>query len=485
MDQLSLVNNILANLPEIKGPLQKHVPFKQKLKWTLIVLVLFYALSVIPLYGLGQNALANFEFLSIILGASFGSILSLGIGPIVTSSIVLQLLKGSGLINIDTTTHEGRVFFQGVQKVLSIFFVVFEASIYVFMGGLSPDPTLTPVLFREMEFILIGQLILGGLIVLYMDEVINKWGFGSGVSLFIAAGVSQQLFIRAFSPLTSSGSWAFGTSEAPVGAIWVLIRSLAGGNPGEAGRALAGILATIVVFVIAVYAQAMKVEIPLSFGRVRGHGIRWPLAFLYTSNIPVILVAALIANVQLGARLLQNKVSDASGWVMVWISQHLIGQFSGNVPISGLVKWVFAPNLVSEIFAAFSSGTFNWIALVQALTYSLFMIAGAIIFSIFWVQTAGMDARSQATQIMSSGLQIPGFRRDERVLERILSRYIFPLTVMGAIAIGFLAASADVLGALTNGTGLLLTVMIIYRLYEEIAQQHMMDMYPALRRMIA
>jgi len=85
---------------------------------------------------------------------------------------------------------------------------------------------------------------------------------------------------------------------------------------------------------------------------------------------------------------------------------------------------------------------------------------------------------------MSSGLQIPGFRRDERVLEKILKRYIFPLTVMGAIAVGLLASSADILGALTRGTGILLTVMIIYRLYEEIAQQHMMDMYPALRKMM-
>src|SRR3989344_257168 len=156
-----MLNNILENLPEIKGSAQKHLPFKEKLKWTLIVLVIFFVLSAIPLYGLGQNALSQFEFLSIILGATFGSILSLGIGPIVTASIVLQLLKGSGLINIDTTTHEGRVFFQGIQKVLAIFFIVFEASIYVFMGGLSPDPALAPSLFRQMEFLLVAQLTLG------------------------------------------------------------------------------------------------------------------------------------------------------------------------------------------------------------------------------------------------------------------------------------------------------------------------------------
>jgi len=83
---------------------------------------------------------------------------------------------------------------------------------------------------------------------------------------------------------------------------------------------------------------------------------------------------------------------------------------------------------------------------------------------------------------MASGLQIPGFRRDERVLEILLKRYITPLTVMGAAAVGFLAASADILGALSRGTGILLAVMIIYKLYEDIAQQNMMDLNPALRK---
>jgi len=93
-----------------------------------------------------------------------------------------------------------------------------------------------------------------------------------------------------------------------------------------------------------------------------------------------------------------------------------------------------------------------------------------------------MDAESQAKQMMSSGLQIPGFRRDQRVLERLLERYIWPLTVMGGLAVGFLAGVADLSGALSRGTGILLAVMIVYKLYEEIAQQHMMDMNPMLRK---
>jgi len=203
---------------------------------------------------------------------------------------------------------------------------------------------------------------------------------------------------------------------------------------------------------------------------------------MYTSNIPVILVAALIANIQLWARLLQNRVGESG--IGAWISQNILGQFSGSIPQSGLVFWTHSPNLMGGIVNWFFGAPFNSIELLQSLTYILFMMAGAVMFSIFWVQTSGMDAKSQAKQIMGSGLQMPGFRRDQRVLERVLNRYIMPLTVMGGLAVGLLAALADLSGALSRGTGILLTVMIIYKLYEEVAQQHMMDMNPALRKMM-
>ncbi|MBI5392195.1 preprotein translocase subunit SecY [Candidatus Woesearchaeota archaeon] len=463
---MGFFQTLLANLPEIKAPDQK-LGFKDKLLWTLLMLVAFFVLSVIPLYGLGENALAQFEQLSIILGASFGSILSLGIGPIVTASIVLQLLSGSGILKIDNTTHEGRVFYQGLQKFAAIFFILFEATVYVFLGGLAPAATLKGTSgYFTLQIFLVVQLMIGGLLVLFMDEVVSKWGFGSGISLFIAAGVSSELVIRIFSPLNSLGQWAFGSGQAPIGALLVFFSALVSGAPGEAFLAFAGIFATLIVFVMAVYAQSMKIEIPLSFERYRGFGYRWPLPFLYTSNIPVIIVESLLANIQLWARFLQN-----------W-GHPLLGTFVGQNPATGLVVWLNVPRLITNIL----TGVFQWFDLAHALVYLLFLVVGSVVFSIFWVQTSGMDAAGQARQIMAAGLQIPGFRRDPRVLEHVLKRYIFPLTVMGGITIGFLAGTADVLGALSRGTGILLSVMIIYRLYEDIAKQHMVDMHPALRK---
>ena len=156
---MSFFKNLLYNLPEVKGPTQKRLSFKEKLKWTGIILVLFFILGMVPLFGLGQNALQRFELLSVILGASFGSIISLGIGPIVTASIVLQLLNGSGILKFDLTSTEGRKTFQGVQKISAVFFIIFEACIYVFMSGLAPPIELTgTAIYFQLELLLILQL---------------------------------------------------------------------------------------------------------------------------------------------------------------------------------------------------------------------------------------------------------------------------------------------------------------------------------------
>ncbi|MFW6383466.1 MAG: preprotein translocase subunit SecY [Nanoarchaeota archaeon] len=454
---MSTIKNILMNLPEVAGPTQKKLPFKEKLKWSITMLVAFFILGMIPLYGMADDAFGHFEQLQQILASQFGTLISLGIGPIVTASIVLQLLNGSGIVKFDTSTSEGKRFYQGIQKSLAFFFVVFESFIFVYLGGFTPKEGIS-------ELLLVGQLILGGLLILFMDEVVSKWGIGSGIGLFIVGGVSKELVWRAFSPLSAEGD------PFVIGHVWQFFQAAADGQLDIATLAVTAIGATLLIFAMAVFLQAMKIEIPLSFGRVRGQGVRWPLKFIYTGVIPVILVAALFANFQLWAGLLDNDI---------------LGNPEEN---TGIVSFLSPPGdqygLLGEVIQV---GFFNLISddpiiFLQALVYTLLMALGCMAFSYFWAQTAGMDARSQAKQMMSSGLQIPGFRKDQRVLERLLARYINPLAIMSGFTVGFLASFADMLGALSQGTGILLAVMIIYKIYEEIAKDHMMDMHPALRK---
>jgi preprotein translocase subunit SecY len=460
-----VLKSILYNLPEVRKPVEKKLSFNVKLKWTLIVLGAFFILANIPIFGLAKNALERFEYLATILGTNFGSIISLGIGPIVMSSIILQLLVGSGVLKIDTNTPEGKKYFQGIQKLGVLFFIIFEAIVYVLMKGLQAQPGFTALV--------IFQLVLGGLAIMFMDEVTTKWGFGSGVSLFIVAGVSWRLFTSLFQFIGPTGENCLADfSGTPcAGKLLVILQSILNGVPKEALAAIAAILVTALIFLIVVWAQNLKVEVPLSYDRLRGYGVKWPLSFFYASVIPVILVAALLANIQLFGSLLENWLGHAT----------FIGGFSQGQPISGLAFWLGSSNIVQGLIR----GSLTSVHIVQAILHLIFFMVFSAIFAIFWVKTSGMDEASQAKKILSSGLQIPGFRKDERVLESILRRYIMPLTIMGGLAIGVLAALSDSLGALTSGTAILLAVMIMYQLYQNIAQQHAMDMHPAMRKMFS
>lgn len=503
---MSLIDELASIVPGVEDP-KTHLSFRQRLMWTTAILLLFLALSQVVLYGVAPTTVERFQFFELILGSSIGSLLTLGIGPIVTASIILQLLVGSKLIPINTKTPEGKKQYQGIQKIAVIFFCFFEAWAYVSFGAIAPasaDPSLFALLIIQIAF--------GGFLVLLMDEVISKWGIGSGVSLFIAAGVTKTIFIRVFNPLTPAGS------TVPAGILPQFISLLGLGEIFQGIVALLPIFSTILVFLIVVYVQAIKVEIPLAFGSIRGFSRRWPLNLLYTSNIPVILVAALLANLQLVARLTAKATEEG-------LTCGILGCFdTSNRAVSGLATFLQAPTgLPIEIFfltilsvvflAAFSSYYFKFknptkvVALsvlfsiglafiityfsvglplmddaIHAIAYLLILVGGSTIFAIFWVATSGMDARSVAEQIEGLGMQIPGFRRDPRVVEEVLERYIPTITIISGVFIGTLAALADFTGALGSGTGILLTVMIIYNLYENIASRYVEDMNPALRK---
>jgi preprotein translocase subunit SecY len=497
---------ILGKLPGVAGPVGR-LTFKQKLKWTGLILVIYFVMTQIQVYGISGVAAEQFKLFETLLGASMGSLMTLGIGPIVTGSIILQLLVGSKLIPWDLSTPEGKSMFQGTQKLLAIVLSVVEAAVYVMMGAV---PASSPALVG----IVIAQIAAGGIIVIFMDETISKWGFGSGVGLFIVAGVSKTILISMFNPLAQGG--AFPTiGNPPTGAIPFALTALGASEPFQAFLALMPVIATVLVFMLAVYAQSIKVEIPLAFGSIRGFGRRWPLKFFYTSNIPVILAAALLANAQLIARISAPSLLgtfDSSGnpsggliyfltvpsniaiqQVMIFMGVFaLIGAILayftnkrgwklalGSAVLGFVVWYLFATGmgLSSSVVVPFDD-------ILRIIFYSAFLIGGATVFAIFWMATSGMDAKSVAGQIQSTGMQIPGFRRDVRIIERVLNRYIPYLAVMGGAAVGALAAYADFTGALGSGTGILLATMIIYQLYEELAMQHMEDMHPALRKLM-
>ncbi|MBI4176497.1 MAG: preprotein translocase subunit SecY [Candidatus Aenigmarchaeota archaeon] len=513
---------VINRLPSVSRPIEKQ-SLKKRLKWTALILILYLAMAQITVYGVDQVRIQSVGIFELLLGAKFGSIMSLGIGPIVTASIILQLLVGSGILPWNIREEKGKILFQGTQKILGIVLSFVEASVFVAFGAV---PAASP----GLVWLVIAQMGFGGILVIYMDELISKWGFGSGISLFIVAGVSSQIVTSSINPFANCPTELKAISPCsatpdnpPVGRIPQAFFFVGLGEPLQAFIALLPVMATVLVFLLVVYANAIKVEIPLAFGSIRGFGRRWPLKFFYTSNIPVILVAALLANMQLFGRILNQRgitlfgTVDENGFatsgLLYFLTPPQIGGGSGlGISVLLIVLGIFAlaGALVAHLtkkpplkvmLAFVGLGLLVWIFLIpltalaglvgirppevlRILTYSAVLVGGSIIFAVFWVSTAGMDSRSVAEQIHSTGMQIPGFRRDIRIIEGVLERYIPPLTVLGAAAVGLLAAYADFTGALGTGTGILLAALIVHQLYEELAAQQLEEMHPAIRKFL-
>ncbi|ADG13282.1 preprotein translocase, SecY subunit [Methanocaldococcus infernus ME] len=428
---------ILEKIPEVELPL-KEPSFNEKLKWTAVVLILYFIMGTIDIYTAGAQIPPIFQFWQTVTASKIGTLITLGIGPIVTAGIIMQLLVGSGIIQMDLSIPENRALFQGFQKLLSIVLSFVEAALFVGAGAFGPLPL-------ALALLVIIQIAIGSIILIYLDEIVSKYGIGSGIGLFIAAGVSQTIFVGAF---------------GPEGYLWRFLSSLLQGSPNI--EFIAPIIGTIIVFLMVVYAECLRVEIPLAHGRIKGAVAKYPIKFIYVSNIPVILAAALFANIQLW------------GLALYRAGFPILGNYVNGVPVSGIAYYLSTPYGLSNVLAD----------PIHAIIYLIAMIIACIFFGIFWVETTGLDPKSMAKRISSLGMAIKGFRRSEKAIEQRLRRYIPALTIMSSAFVGFLAGIANFIGALGGGTGVLLTVSIVYRMYEQLIRDKIDELHPIISKIL-
>ena len=493
---------IIGRMPTIKKP-DGHVHFRTKMTWTLTILIVYFAMTNVAIYGLGGETIDLFSQYRAILAGASGSLMHLGIGPIVTGSIIMQLFTGAKIINLNLQNPKDKEIYQGTQKVLVIVMIIVESVPQVF-GFLEPSAAIvSDVGLTWARMTIITQLAIGSYLVFLMDESVSKWGIGSGISLFIAAGVSQAIFTGTLNWEPAPGS----QTDTPSGTFPMILWYLKNSSTSELSangyeamllappNPIVALLGTLVVFFIVVYVESSRIELPLAHGKVRGARGRYPIRLIYASNIPVILMAALLANVNMFALLFWSHPT-MSTWPIFGHNWRL-GAFdtsdgSNPVPTMGLAYYVnrlaglqdwFLPLVSPEKYGQYLGGHEPWQLVAHIVVYMGIMVLGSIVFAKFWIETTNMGPADVAKQIQGSGMQIPGFRRDPRIVEKVLERYIPTVTVFSGAMVGFLAAGADMIGTVgqSSGTGVLLTVGIMIRMYEQIGKEQMMEMHPVLR----
>ena len=493
--------------PSITKP-EGHVRFNQKLWTTVLVLIIYFMMTNVMIYGLSSSTLDIFSSFRAIMAGASGSIMHLGIGPIVTGSIIMQLFAGAKIIQLDMQDSGDKQLYQGVQKLLVLFMIPIESIPQVY-GFLDPSAAvISDYGIGWANAIIVSQLFIGSYLVFLLDELVSKWGIGSGISLFIAAGVAQSTFVGTLSPLPTVQGSPLSFDNPPSGTLPMIFYTLRTATNSQLvsengfelillnhANPVAALASSIIVFLVVAYAESSKLELPLTHGKVRGHRGQYPIRLVYASNIPVILMAALLANVNMFTLLFWSHPVLSTVPILgrngAWSKAHWFGAYEvgATTPTDGFAWYSSMVNGVGDWLIPLLNQTGDAYGhslgqiMVHVFVYVFFMTAGSTVFAKFWIETTNMGTKDVAKQIERTGMQIPGFRKNPVVLERILERYIPPVTLFSGAFVGLLASGADLLGTVGNatGTGLLLAVGIILRTYEQIQKEQAMEMHPMLR----
>jgi len=448
-------------LPAVTKP-KERPSLSTKLLWSFVGVIIYLVMASIPLYGITNtnSFLGNFLAYEIIFASTQGTLAQLGIGPIITAGLIMQILVGSRLIQMDLTNEEDQIRFTEAEKGLAFLFILVEAALF----GYDFTRASGSFLLAVIVFI---QLVIATYIILLLDEMIQKgWGLGSGISLFILAGVTKLLFWDMF------GIAAVQNQDLPVGFFPLLVSDLMSGKnilsiivnmstTTPYSPDLVGLISTIALIILIVYLTNINIQIPVTTQRLRGIKTTIPLNFLYVSSIPVIFVSVLGADFQLFAALATYASSTASS-----ILNDIANAF-----------FFPPPNIPHSVFALVLDP-------VGAAIYAAVFIGLSIVFGMLWVDVAGLDPATQAQQMIESGIEIPGMRNNPKVIEAILAKYIYPLAFFSSLIVGLITVVATFLGVYGTGIGLLLGVTIAIQYYNLLAYERTLEMYPLLKRII-
>ena len=457
-----VVGKVEPYLPQIPKP-KKKLTLQTRLLWSGAALLIYMIMGQTPLFGATTPEFDFLAFARVIFASQQGTLVELGIGPIVTAGLLMQLLKGSEILKFDFKKPEERGIFQTATKIVTYIVIVAESAVYgiaVYGPGIL-EPTVL--------YILIGQLMIASIIIMLLDELIQKgWGLGSGISLFIMAGVTQQILWSLFSPLPAGDG---GT----IGIIPFIGQSIMNSDLSNIFfrsnqlPSIFGLLLTAGVLLILVYTQGMKIEIPIVSTKYRGFSAVYPIKLMYVSNIPVILASALTANAVFMGQMLWANFNPQNNNLFM----NILGQFdptNPSTPIGGLIYYITPPRGLE--LAALDP--------LRAVGYVFFMIGIVVVFGKLWVELGGLSPKSAAKNLLDADVQIPGFRRSNQPIEVLLNKYIPSVTLIGSMILGALAGISDVLGVFGTGIGILLMVDILINYYNQLVREQVEIVMPRL-----
>jgi protein transport protein SEC61 subunit alpha len=382
--------------------------------------------------------------------------MELGISPIITAGMIMQLLLGAKLINLNLSDENDKAMFDKSSKLAALAIGLLEAVVYVWSGMYGEIETIGAV----NAVLIVIQLTVAAILVTYLDEILSSGhGMGSAISLFIATNVCEEIFWKTFSPMSYGNEY----EGALINFFYLLVfkenklAAIQGAFYRDFGPNINNLLATVFIFLLVIFLQGWQVAIGIHRTGIKGSVQPYAVKLFYTSNMPIILMSALISNVFFVSKMLYKRFGS-------FFLVRLLGRWKdasmggASYPVSGLAYYISPPHSLTNMITD----------PVHGIVYIFFILATCALFSKTWAEISGQSPSNVYKNLKDQGYTGMG---GDYLMKKRLEMKINTASILSGIFVGVLTIVADFLGAIGSGTGILLSVGIVFEMLEQYQQE--------------
>ncbi|GMM49808.1 Ssh1 protein [Starmerella bacillaris] len=452
---LDLVKPFSLVLPEVEFPYQKVDQF-DRIIYTVGAAIIYAILCEIPVWGLKSplEAVDPISWLRPGLGMSHGSLAEFGVVPIVISGMIIQICAGLRKLKVSLDVRSDRALFQTAQKLGAIVITAILSFFVTFGGGFE---------VTGGQIIIFFQFFLGGVCIIYLDEVLSKkYGLISGSLLFSSIKVAQHfawslLSIQSIQSKTEDGWNIFGVIPSLINNLSSRSYQFAVTDAVFRGNGypnVIGIIFAFVVFLGVIYISLFRLNLQIRMTKMRNQSSQFPIRLVYTGSMPLLLSLSLLAAYLIISFSISNIVGASNPVIRI------LGAWDPKtaLPISGIAA-AFVPKWDSNVL----------LILPKFVVYTAFLTLSGAWIAKAWVASSGSSPQDLAKMFKENAVVLVG-KRDVTVLKEL--RSIIPSTaVLGAVLTSACVAAADLFGPAGWGSTMTVAALNAFTMVEVVSQE--------------
>ncbi|KAH3900550.1 Ssh1p SCDLUD_003539 [Saccharomycodes ludwigii] len=458
---IELAAPFLPIMPEIELPYDK-LPFDDKVVYTILI-GLFYIFSQLPIAGINTNGITSnaiegdplYYLRGIFAMGPSKTILEFGLFPIVSSTLILQLLAGMKLIKVNFKNSQDRQLFQSLTKIVSVFLYIILTNIFIATGYFGANLSLLSILLINF------QIVSMGIFTILLVEIIDKsYGFGSGIMCITVMNTATNFVDNVFGVASINVDTVVGGNYTESRGAFINLTqnlrssrfSLIGGIVSAFTRDylpnLTHVSIVALIFFIVCYWQNYNMEVTIRSTRTRNINNVYPIRMLYTGGLSIYFSFILIALINISIYVFLNITHLSNKYYVLENNTLLIPKFPFNLLTP---PKAFYPDLFTK-------------QILTLLILPIFIIISSCWFSLQWMNISGASPKDIALQFKEQSITIAGKR--EQAIKQELNNKIRPAAIAGGLVLGGIVSLGELLGLKGDAAGIVVAVTSGFALLE-------------------